>query len=596
MLNALDLLTYTKSFKKIESMALDFKENIELLEKIILNFIITPDDTDLFLRAKNTEVLEKRELINLIKSYYFLDDRLKDVFKVVKKYFTEHSRLPSKTEIKQLLNLSNCRFTDMEIDDVLDVDLREYGYTFLNKYTKSFVMFRNLNAALTEMMSDLKTKDITPENVDEVISKVKTDIESKLSISLADTKRGIDFFEPEAHIQIPKTGSPTGFEFLNKVLDGGWNPKTLVVFQARPKCGKSFVLANIAGRAMLRGVNVGVATLELSKEAYTKRIGTNVLNIPYKDYEKINQKSDTKLVASKLKILKANNPNVGMLRIEEFENGNATALDIENYFLKIQQQTGKKFKVIVVDYLNLMRPVQVLKDGNTYGTVKKVSEELRAVAIRNEWTIVTATQVKREAVGSNDMSMEDVAESFGLIHTVDTLFGLMRPPMEHIMKIKVIVNRDGGHTESYARFDMKYDNARLVELTGPSDVYYSDDDQTAELTAELNNSYRQHNITIEQELAGLLLSGTAQEADYDADSLTEAPAPVVQHVVDTPPWEVQPCDIAPTEAEVGAPHHEASALDDLNGEPADDDDGWGSLPSSAIVVRTNEYDDILNSL
>ena len=596
-------------------MALDFTENIELLEKVILNFIITPDDADLFLRAKNVEVLEKRELINLIKSYYFLDDRLKEIFRVTKRYFGEHSRLPSKTEIRQMLNMENCRFTDPELDEAMNVDLREYSYTFLNKYTKSFVMFRNLNAALTEMMSDLKTRQITPDNVDEIINKVKDDIEKKLSISLADTQRGIDFFDPEAHVQIPKTGAPTGFEFLNKVLDGGWNPKTLVVFQARPKCGKSFVLANIAGRAMLRGVNVGVATLELSKEAYTKRIGTNILDIPYKEYERINKKDDTKVVAKKLKMLKANNPNVGMLRIEEFENGNSTALDVENYFLKIQQQTGKKFQVIVVDYLNLMRPIQVIKDGNTYSTVKKVSEELRAVAIRNEWTIVTATQIKREAVGSTDMGMEDVAESFGLIHTVDTLFGLMRPPLEHIMKIKVVVNRDGGHTESYARFDMKYDNARLVELTGANDTYYSDDDQTAEFAEELNESYKRHQPSIEQELAGMLLSDVDQEIDHDADRIDAQPiAPTMLALhnelsatkptqEETPPWaEGEDIDAAEARQEQRAMAQylaenpdvptEDDGLDSLTS--TSDDGGLDSLPP--VIRKTSEYDDILNSL
>lgn len=575
-------------------MSLDFKENIELLEKIILNFIITPDDSDMFTRSKNSEVLEKRELINLIKSYYFLDDKLKEVFRVTKKYFTEHERLPTRTEIKQILNIENCRFTDPEIDEAFNVNLREYSYTFLNKYTKAFVMFRNFNSALTEMMADLKTTDITPDNIDEIINKVKNDIEKKLSISLADTKRGIDFFDPEAHVQIPKNGNPTGFEFLNKVLDGGWNPKTLVVFQARPKCGKSFVLSNIAGRAMLRNVNVGVATLELSKEAYTKRIGANVLNIPYKEYEKINKKEQTGPIANKLRALKANNPNVGMLRIEEFENGNTTALDIENYFLKIQQQTGKKFGIIVVDYLNLMRPLVSVKDGNTYATIKKISEELRAIATRNEWTVISATQVKREAAGSTDMSMEDVAESFGLIHTIDTLFGLIRPPLEHVMKIKVIANRDGGHTESYARFDMKYDYARLVEMNGPNDTYYSDDDQASELEKEMMQSYKQHQPSIEQELQGLLLSDVDQRIDFDADQAVETGVPPFEADQTTAPEIVNATENKQVEQTTITTN---SALDDLNSLVAgpSDDDGLDSLP--ALPTRQKgEYDDILNSL
>jgi hypothetical protein len=252
--------------------------------------------------------------------------------------------------------------------------------------------------------------------------------------------------------------------------------------------------------------------------------------------------------------------------------------------------------------------------------VKKVSQELRAVAIRNEWTIVTATQIKREAVGSNDMGMEDVAESFGLIHTVDTLFGLMRPPLEHIMKIKVVVNRDGGHTESYARFDMKYDNARLVELTGANDTYYSDDDQTAEFAEELNESYKRHQPSIEQELAGMLLSDVDQANDHDADRIESQPinpsmlalhnelsAPKSTQQEDTPSWQENDGeDIDAAEARQEQRATEQYLAENLDALAEDDgldsltsisDDGGGGLDSLPPVIRkTSEYDDILNSL
>lgn len=536
-------------------MFLDFKENIELLEKVILNFILSQDDDDLIIRPKNIELLDKREIIPIVKSYYFLDENIQAVFRVAKKYFKQYNRIPSRSEMKDLLNLENSSMTESQFNDVFNINLREYSYEFLYKYTKAFILFRNLNSSITEMMTEIKTQDITPENIDKVVDKFRSDLSNKLSISLTNTGRGLNFFNPESHIQLAKTGNPTGFEFFDRVLDGGWNPKTLVVFQGRPKVGKTMVLSNVGARAVLRGVNVGVATFELSRSAYIKRIGSNILNIPYKDYGNFIKTTDLNQVNQKLRALKLNNPNIGELFIEEFGTGAASALDVENYFLKIEQQTGKKFKIIIVDYLNIMRPISP-KEG-MYEKIKTISEELRAVAIRNEWCIITATQVKREAVEDNDLGMADVAESFGLIHTVDTLFGLMRGPMEKIMKIKVIANRDGGYTESYKRYDVIYDYSRLVELTGPADHYYSDEDQTADIEAEMHSQYNNVNNS---------------QLERDIQSLNPTVSP-------TKPIPIKPI---PTQSQL---------LEEL--------DSMDSLPpvtASKNIKRSSDYDDILNQL
>lgn len=586
---------------------LDFKENIELLEKVILNFIITPDDADYVIKPKNATTLDKREILSLVKSFYFLDDRYQEIIRVTKQYFKDFSRLPSRSEIRGMLNLRNTRFTDKEIDEVFAIDLKEYSYHFLYKYTEAFILYRNFNASMTEMITDLKTKDITPDNIDTVINKARNDIYTKLNITLKNTSQGLDFFNPESHIQLPKTGNPTGFAFFDKTLGGGWNPKTLVVFQGRPKVGKTLVLANIAGRAVLRGVNVGVATYEVSKQVYTKRIGANILSIPYADYDRFIKKTDLSVVNQRLAALKASNPNIGSLHIEDFFG---SALDIENHFLKIEQQTGKKFGIIVVDYLNLVKPIKD-KEG-LYEKIKVISEELRAIAIRNEWCLITATQVKREAVGSNDMGMEDVAESFGLIHTVDSLFGLMRQPLEKIMKIKLIANRDGGYTESFQRYDINYNHARLVETTSPADVYYSDDDQAAELEADMINSYARTTPTIEDELRGLLVSNQPpaeesfetpiEDAPFDPDEETNLLNGEVEQnpVIDSSPAAF----IAEFNDKKRAEKEEARKIGSgalqlpvqKSSSIFDDLDSIAESQPTSNFKKTSEYDDILNSL
>ena len=474
-------------------MMIDFKENIELLERIIFNFVLTEDDNDTVIKPKNYDSLDKREIIPMIKANYFNDDTLQRLYRESKKFFLEYKKVPTKNELRELANLANLDLPEDKFNKVFAVDLTSYNYDFLFKYTKAFIFYKNLNESVIDVLSYLKTTDINPENVELITNEVRSKFNDKLNVSFTNAESGLDFFNPVDHVQLSKIGNPTGFKFFDKTLGGGWNPKTLVVFQGRPKVGKSMVLSNIAGRAFVAGCQVGIATLELSDRKYMKRLGSMVLSIPFKEYDAMLDPSQVNEVTHKMKSLKETVSTLGELQVKEFPTGTATAIDIENYFLKVQQNTGKKFTIIVVDYINLMRPMR--EQGSTYEKIKVISEELRAIAIRNEWCIITATQIKRDAVDDQDLSMSDIAESFGLVHTVDSLFGLMRGPMEKRMKIKLIANRDGGYNESFKMYRMSYEFAKLIEETDPSSEFYSDDDDTQSLENQMRNQYHSAQTT-----------------------------------------------------------------------------------------------------
>lgn len=465
---------------------IDYKENIELLEKVIFNFLIIDDDNDVIIKPKNYDGVDKMDLVAMAKSYFFIDDLRQKAFREIKKYINTYHRFPSKGEIRDVLNIANINIDESEFKELLEVDLKNYSYDFLYTYTKAFILLRNLNSSMTDTLTYLKTTDIKPDNIDYVVNEVRNSVNDKLNLSFSKRGKGLNFADPSSHKQSLKSGTPSGFPFIDKVLGGGWNEKTIVVFQGRPKVGKTTVLSNIAARAYMGGVNVGVATLEVSKEKYVKKIGAGVLGIPVKTYEQLVDDGHLDIVKRKLDAV-TKDKKVGELWVEEFQTGNASAIDIESYFLNIELQTGIKFKVIVVDYLNMMKSIR--DHANSYGTVKAISEELRAVAIRNGWCIVSATQVKREAIENSNPGAGDVAESFGLIHTVDTLFGLVRPPLSSEMKFSVIVNRDDGFEGSYKVYNIEWKYNRLVEKTDVGSEFYSEEEDLSDLQKTLDEEY-----------------------------------------------------------------------------------------------------------
>jgi len=492
---------------------IDFIENIELLEKMVWNFVLNPNaDEDLLKPSNSEEYLDKKDLISKIKSKFFTNEDLQVTWKYATLYYTDHGKIPSKKELKIFLGLKNQEIDEIVLDEIYNYNLSEHNYSFLYKYVKAFVLLRGFNILLIDMLTTIKTTNINPENIEQVIESVRNKMNDKLSINFENGRSGLNIMNPQHHIQVSKEGQPTGFTFFDKTQGGGWNPKTLIVFQGRPKVGKSIVLGNVATRAFLAGNNTGVVTVELSESKYMKRLGSNVLGIETSLYDTFTSEEKLGKITQKLDELEKSGKKRGELLIKEFATGSATAIDIENYFIRQEKEMNKKFHVIVVDYINLMRPIT--EQGGLYEKIKVISEELRGVAMRNEWCIITATQIKRDAIDDFDLGMDSVAESFGLIHTVDALYGLMRGPLEQRMKIKLIANRDNGYEESYKFFDMKKDYMRLDESIGENSEYYSDDEDVGKMETELRDSYKSINSNDSFGLDGNNQTMNIQNDDY----------------------------------------------------------------------------------
>lgn len=499
-------------------MVVDFIENIELLEKMVWNFVLNPNiDDDLLKPSNSEEYLDKNELIKKIKAKFFNNEDLQVTWKYATLYYKDHGKIPTKRELKVFMGLKNEEVDDIIFDEIYNYNLSDHNYSFLYKYVKAFVLLRGFNILLIDMLTTLKTTNINPENIEQVIESVRNKMNDKLSINFENGRSGLNIMNPSHHIQVSKEGQPTGFTFFDKTQGGGWNPKTLIVFQGRPKVGKSIVLGNVATRSFLSGNNTGVVTVELSESKYMKRLGSNVLGIETSLYDTFTSDEKIGMISDKINELEESGKKKGELLVKEFATGSATAIDVENYFLRQEKEMGKKFHVIVVDYINLMRPIS--EQGGLYEKIKVISEELRGVAMRNEWCIITATQIKRDAIDDFDLGMDSVAESFGLIHTVDALYGLMRGPLEQRMKIKLIANRDNGYEESYKFFDMKKEYMRLDESVGENSEYYSDDEEISQMENELRDSYKSINSQFsENGVEAISSNGLEQNSssgDYD---------------------------------------------------------------------------------
>lgn len=153
-------------------------------------------------------------------------------------------------------------------------------------------------------------------------------------------------------------------------------------------------LGNIATQAIRAGNNVAIITLELGDRKYMKRLGSNLLGIRMSEY-KDSAENDAQI---KKKITNLGFDNLrtpGELVVKEFPTSQASAIDAENWLTKVEQVMGIKFKIVIIDYINIMKNWRNPNSENTYMKIKQIAEDLRAAAQRNDWAIVTATQTKQ---------------------------------------------------------------------------------------------------------------------------------------------------------------------------------------------------------
>jgi replicative DNA helicase len=212
------------------------------------------------------------------------------------------------------------------------------------------------------------------------------------------------------------------------------------------------------------GHNVVFITAEMSSQKVLKRIGSNLLDISMVEYDEKSTNRD--FIKRKLERVSRGLLPPGKLFVKEFPTSQASVLDIEAYLKTLEETTDHQVNVLVVDYINILANYRNPNTENTYMKIKQIAEDLRAIAVKRNLLVMSATQINRGAWDATEVSMENIAESAGLAHTADVMYGLIQDPMMHANKeywLKVLKIRDGHGKGNKCRFTINYDFMRLTE-------------------------------------------------------------------------------------------------------------------------------------
>jgi len=411
--------------------------------------------------------LEKPKYLQSIKTNFYTSEEIDILSILANKFYGKFNETPTRDQLKLLIENSK-RAKEKVSDDVLsiifDVDLDQYDEEWLTSTAESWIKWRNFDTSLIDTIEFIKTTKVTPENAESIITKVKGLINDRNNLNF-NSDLGLDFFDVDSHNQKEADKVSTGYNFLDRVLGGGYDKGgNLVVYAGEQNIGKSIYLANDAANFVKMGTNTAVITAEMAAHKFVKRIGANLLSIPINEYGDKAQNSE--YIKRRLETVGDGFTPPGQLFIKQFPTSQATVLDIEAYLTQVEEEKQIKLGAVVIDYINILANYRNQNTENTYMKIKQIAEDLRAMGIRNNWLIVTATQITRSGYNASDITMSDIAESAGLSHTADVMLGIIQDDLMRASEeywLKILKMRDGEGKGVKCKLNVNYNYMRLIE-------------------------------------------------------------------------------------------------------------------------------------
>jgi replicative DNA helicase len=379
----------------------------------------------------------------------FESDAHKWILKEIIDYFSQYKSLPTQQVFKLRIDvIQNAVLKNMVIDQLITVyrKVKDEDHTFIKEQFLEFCKNQKLKSAIYESAKLLETADY---------DKIKISIDKAMKAGM-ERKVGHDYHKDIAirMNEMCRKVSPTGWEVIDSLMDGGLGPGELGVVVSPAGLGKSWVLCAIGAMAMKAGKNVAHFTLELNESYVGLRYDCCFTGLKFQEIRKYSAEVERKI---------ENIP--GRLIVKYFPLKTVSAQSLKYHIEQIQMVTGLHIDLMIVDYADILRQLEKEKNSSTYSEMGGIYEELRQVAGELQIPCWTASQTNRTGLSVDFVQAENVSDSYKKIMTADFVLSMMRTlkdKMNGTARFHVIKNRFGADGITfYSHMDCGNGNIRI---------------------------------------------------------------------------------------------------------------------------------------
>lgn len=269
---------------------------------------------------------------------------------------------------------------------------------------------------------DSKPRDLVAAVETALAGTLETDEAAQQLSAYQAVQRVLDGFDKPEH------GVSCGIGPIDEGL-GAILPKQLVIMAGRPSMGKSAVASSYALGAASRGHGVLFVSLEMSAEELGERIAADMCfdtscQVPYSAI------TDRRVTGEQGRQIVRVMDRLDQIPLSIVDTASCTigklnAL-VRRHSRRLAAQ-GRKLELVVVDYLQLMRP-----DRNTENRtqeITQVSMGLKAIAKEHGVAVLALAQLSRSVEARSDKRpiMADLRESGQIEQDADAIVFLFRP-------------------------------------------------------------------------------------------------------------------------------------------------------------------------
>ena len=184
-------------------------------------------------------IQQNRELLNIVKPRFFEVEAIRKMYEITGEFVQKYAEIPTEKQMRELCKMKGYEdiLESTKLESIYDVQLSEYDPEWLKESCESWVEYKNLDISVVDLISYLKTTKVNSENVKDVVQTAKSIIADRNNIQF-NFDEGLDFFNPESHLQPTSDTFSSGFDYIDLVLGGGFYSKALFCFIGEMKIGK----------------------------------------------------------------------------------------------------------------------------------------------------------------------------------------------------------------------------------------------------------------------------------------------------------------------------------------------------------------------
>ncbi len=387
------------------------------------------------------------QVIHHLQKDFFSDVGSSIIFETIKNFYTEFQVIPTWKDVILSHKNSNVNTKELVKNTIKDIKSQSEAANaeLLLQQTELFIKDSIFTKALIlgadAMGSNNQQKKMESFNLAE--KSVRVSLNSDFGVFLEDIDKVFDEFKE-------KPGIKLNIPSFDNMIGSGFTSKTLHSVMAASGVGKSAAISAFAVQFLLQGRDVVFITLEMSEAEVSKRIYANLYNIDIYSLPSI----EKQVIKNKFNSIK---DSVGNLVVKEFSAGSLTALGLDGFLTKLNNERNISHPIVMVDYLGLMASDRMTDLDNSYSYYGSIAEELRAIAQKRNLVMFTPLQLNRSAINNIQADQSSLSESMKILMTLDSAFIISQTPQMKeagTMKINFVKNRMTGKTWS---FDINFD-------------------------------------------------------------------------------------------------------------------------------------------